>query len=558
MIKLALILLLSSFSTLLLAESSWNQSGSILFQIRKDQDKQAISNYKELVASTGSHQFELLHQMGLALLDQGFRQKNPEAQLMAIFGASIAMNDEVYYILEEGLKSPHPQIQLVALTVLAKIQNDQADRALLKALSADHPLIRLEALSLLCQKQHPQASSQAESLMIKTPKILLPLFPQLFVAIGDDHANKVLRRLLNDSSSEVRVAAILSIAEQGRDDFLPQIRQLSSHFNYSQQEVCAKALGLFNDEQSKQKLEKLALSQYPSVALAANEALVRLGNKEALEVIKKKALSGDIFAMIVLGSFEGGEETLSSLLNNPDIQIRLNATLALLKRSDSRSLKCIEDVLIYDKRDLGFSKISSPGGAFTAWKATSSTSQIFQDDPSIHAEHLHLRETVLGRVSKLPEKDFLAVADLIFSRRQQDLIPKTIALLVDLQSDRSIALLKKYQQELGAPLVRHYCNLALYKEDESGPYGDQLKEWVRGKKNSGLFQFRPVISWEKLGENYSRELTPEETSNLIIQCYETFALKQDKEGLEIILEAIQNGDSNNKYVLAGILVRAIQ
>lgn len=536
----------------------WKDSGHILFLVRKGQETQAFTAYKQLVESTSTHHFDLLHQIGLALLDQGSRQSDPEMQLMAIFGASVSLDDEVYYILEEGLKKQHPQIQLVALNALAKMQNDRADRALLRALSAEHPLIRLEALSMLCQKKHPQASTQAESLMVKVPKVLIPLFPQLFASIGDDHANKVLRRLLSDSSEDIRVAAILSVAEQKRDDFLPQIRQLITQFNFSQQEVCAKALGIFHDEKSKQKLERLRRSQYTCVSLAANEALVRFGDETALDVIKKRAGEGDLFAIRVLGSFEGTESTLLPLLDSADIQVRINATISLLEREDPRCIKGLNEILIHDKRDLGFSKTTSPGGAFTHWKANSSAGQIFQEEASLLADHLELRETLLTKTRQLSEKNFLEVANLIFSQRQQELVPKTIALLIELQTNDAILLLKKYQQHLGAPLVRHYCNLALYKLNEEGPYEAQLKEWVKNQKKAGLFQFRPLVSWEKLGDNYSRELTPEETSNLLIQAYEIFTFRQDKEGLEILLEAIQNGNPKNKYVLAGILVRATQ
>src|SRR5262245_57945501 len=89
------------------------EGNRILFVLSQGQTEQALELYQDLQKSEGKHDFPLLQQICHLLLDQGFKSKEPEDQLMAIFGAGVAMNDKSFYLLEQGLKSPFPQIQVV-------------------------------------------------------------------------------------------------------------------------------------------------------------------------------------------------------------------------------------------------------------------------------------------------------------------------------------------------------------------------------------------------------------------------------------------------------------
>jgi HEAT repeat protein len=265
-------------------------SGQILFLLQQGEHEKALKLYQNQFQANGPHDFELLHQIGLRILDFGFRQHDPECQLLALFGASVSAHEDAYYILEESLKSPYPAIQLVALEALARFQNDRADQAMMRALGSSLLEVRYEAAHHLCKKKHPLAVSQTESLMYKTPKAYMALYPPLFALVGDSHATRILRKLLNQPSQKVRLAVILSIAKSQRDDLLPQIRQQASQFHFALQEACAYTLGILKDEESIPKLKKLALSQYPTVALAAHLALYRLGQEDSIKAIEQAAL----------------------------------------------------------------------------------------------------------------------------------------------------------------------------------------------------------------------------------------------------------------------------
>lgn len=393
--------------------------------------------------------------------------------------------------------------------------------------------------------------------MGKVDNELVPLFPQLFALVDDAEAFRMLRKLLNHPQEAVRLETVISCARCGRDDLLPKIRALVTHSSDAQQEVCALALGILNDESSAERLYQISLNaSSPVVRLAALKSLYAMGRSIALERIKELACQGDLYAIGVLGDIEGTEATLARLLQSPDFTIRTNATLALLELQDIRCLPTLLEILIKDSRDLVFVKSTSRGKGFNYWKPVPSGRQQF-DESSIELEmSLSLRESMLAEAANLPEEQFLGLCSLIFNRQQTDLIPSVIDLLEKLQSPAAIELLKKYQQCPGAPLVRNYCNLALFRLGEEGPYEQNLSNWAKQQASEDFIQLRPLIPWELDDNKSSYQITPHETSRLLIETFEALTRKQDNNGINVLLEAIRHGNSKNKYALAGLLIRA--
>jgi hypothetical protein len=129
-------------------------------------------------------------------------------------------------------------------------------------------------------------------------------------------------------------------------------------------------------------------------------------------------------------------------------------------------------------------------------------------------------------------------------------------LLEQQHSPQAIALLKKHQQRAGAPLIRSYCTLSLYRLGEEGPYGEILCNWVEKQVDADLIQLRPLVPWDIDGELTSYQITPHETSRLLVEAFETFALRQDNRGINALLNAVRCGTTKNKYALAGLLMRA--
>jgi HEAT repeat protein len=540
----------------LLSETS-SSSGHILFLARKGQISEAIEAYENTFRLEKQHDFDVLQQLAILILEQGSRSRDPETQLISIFGAGITLHERALPILEEGLASPIGQVQVASLNFLASFQDSYADELINKALKSNFLLTRLEAAHLLAAKKHPKGVHQIESLMYKLDPKLKALFPRLLALHGSSHAMTLLRRLMNDPDLNTRLEAILSSALYHRDDLLPQIRRLSLHIDLTQQEACAVALGVLKDETSVQRLEELTLSPSISVSLAARKSLYQMGRQREKEEIEKIASNGNLFAIALLATIPGSEDTLAPLLSHDNLQISVNAAIALLQRQDPRCLPKLIEVIIKDSRDLALVKVPSPGRGLNFWKIVPSAQENLASIPFALELSTSNREEILAQTFLLPEKYFLALATLIFETKQRALIAPTIHLLEQYHSEATIALLQKYQQQMGAPLIRYYCNLALYRLHEIGPYRENLKKWVSQQQQVELIRFRPYVAWNVRQQEGFFQLTPEDTSHLLIESFQTLAQSQEEDAIEALLTSIKLGHEKNRYALAGLLFRAV-
>lgn len=531
----------------------------ILYLMHAGETEKALQAYRQYQQENQGNDFELIEQMGLVLLDQGFRTRDPDIQMMTIFGAGISMNEKALYIIEEALNERQPELQTIALNFLSRYQNDRADRAVHRAMRSDYLLIRLETAFQLAAKKDPKAVSQTEALMAKVPEAIWPIFPQIFAQSGTPEAKKVLRKLLTHKDEFIRVAVILSIAECNHDDFLPHIRRMTLQHGPSQQEACAFALGQLKDESSVDRLQQLARSPHLNVRLAALNSLYQLGRHEVMTEVIGIAKSGDPYAIALLANMPGSQEFLAQMMQHSNLQARVNAAVALLELRDARCLPVIANLLIRNTHDIALGNTSSQGKSLTALKAIPSAQQNFEDNPVAHELSLHLRESLLAKSVELSERDFLALAGAVLESQQNDLVPALVDVLENHPTQGVINFLKTYQQKIGAPLIRNYCNLALYRMKQPGPYADNLEAWVTQQRNVDLIRFRPLVPLDVRTMNDAPfELTPQETSRLLVEAFESFVANQDDKGIDVLISVIQSGNQKNKYALIGLLMRAIQ
>lgn len=544
------------FSASLIGDDAPHTPPHIFYLIHTNKIDQALEHYQDYLHRHGRHDTEFLQQLGLSVLEQGAKSRDAETLLMTLFGAGIAMNEKTLDILMRGVDAPNPQLQLVALQFLARCHHDEADSCLLTALKSNYLLVRLEGAKQIALKKHPQATHLIESLMGKVDAELLPLFPQLFAAIGTTDAITILKRLLAHTSQDVRIEAVLSSAKAGRDDLLPKIKILAMQSSSPQQEACAMAFGLLKDETSIALLQRFSQSHMPQVRLAALQALYSLGRSETLTEMVSLAFNGDLFAVAALGDIPGTQDALARLAQSPNAQVSLNAALGLLNQQDPRCQPFLNAILIRDSRDLAFTKVASQGKGLFYWKTMPSARQNYEDF-SIDLElSQSFRESVLMQVADLPEECFYSAIAAIFDRQQNDLVPTAIALLEESHTEKALSMLKSYQQRAGAPLIRNYCNLALYRLQEEGPYHENLRRWIETQTDAPLIQLRPYIPWEVDGSLANGQITPHEASRLLVETFESFAQQQDDGGINALLNAVRSGNSKNKYALAGLLMRA--
>lgn len=527
-----------------------------LMQAREIQ--QSLDLYEQYKNNLGKNDFEVLEQMALILLEEGARSDDQEKQLLSIFGSAVASVSSSLDVLEAGIKSTHPETQVAAIQFLGRMQDDRSDELLIKAMSSNFFFARMEAAFQLASRKHPSSVGQIEALMYRIPPEFRFFFPQFFALIGTSDAISILRQLMEDDLSSTRVEAILCAARSNRDDLLPIIRTSITHTNMAEQEACAFALGVFKDSKSIHKLKKLKNSPSENVRLAAYKALSDLGDLSAKEEILAMVKNRNLFAIGAASSIPEAKDLLAALCKDPVEGIRFNAAMSLLKLRDGRCLIPLLDIMIRDSRDLGFAPQLSLGKSHTSWKIVPSAKQQSKTGYDVSAVSIQLREQLLKEALELPERDFLRLAKMIFDSRQNELVPLLVSLLSNLQTPDALHLLKEKASLSGIPLIRGYCNLALFRLKKEGPYERALLDWVAQNKKSDLIRFRPLIPIDQRLSDSPFELTPEDNSRLLIDSYQALADRHNETGINLLLDSIREGNPKNRYVLAGLLLRALQ
>ncbi|HSX13238.1 MAG TPA: HEAT repeat domain-containing protein [Chlamydiales bacterium] len=529
-----------------------------LFLMQNNEIESALQSYQQYCSKSEKYDFETLQQLGIIMLQKGIQSDDPQTFLMSLFGAGVSGSAGAMEILEKGLHYPDPQVQLLSLHFITALEDDKINDYLNEAMSSDFLSTRMEAAFYMCKCKHPMAVGQIEGLMARLPTMLKPYFPSFFALLGTNEATKSLKRLLEDNDPQVRIESILNIAKTSRDDFLPQLRRKLSHSHIAEIEATIYAIGALKDTSSLSKLKKLAQSPTESIRLASAIALHQLGDRSEIHQIISLAKKNNLFAIFSLGKITDTEEILSELAHSPDFQVRINAGLALLQHHDARCLPALCEILITDSRDLAFHPMQSVGRTLTAFKAIPSA-EIRSKDPSIDLSYsTTLRESFLKESLLLPEEAFLALTRTIFLKQQNDLVPTTIALLENLRTPASIALLKEGTRKISSPLIRDYCHLSLYRLKEIGPYEERVTHWILQQKTAELIRLRPILPWKYRMEQSDYTLSTEETSRLLIDSFLAVANRRNEQSISLVLKAMQNGLAQNRYPIMGLLMRATE
>ena len=549
------LLIACSLLTLVPLHVSKNQ---VLFSMQSGQIKQAIDLYESYAHLKNKHDFDLLKELAFGLLEDGAKSNDQEKQLLSLYGAGIAGISSSLEIYAQGMMSAHPLVQMTAIQLLGDIEDDRSEEILSRAFSSPFLLIQMEAAFQLAKRKSHRATGYIEGLMQKLPPPFKIYFPQLFAMVGNREAIASLQRLMGDSLMGVRLASTLAAAKYGRDDFLKAIRASATHLNPAEQEVAATALGFLKDSHSIPVLKHLSSSGDPVVQLAACRSLLILGEEAKEKQIINLANSKNLYAISLLGSIDGSEDVLAKLIKDSNQHVRLNAMMNLLMRRDKRALPELKKVLINHRSGHGYRPNSSPGRSLTTWKVIPSAIQYAkknkEDIPTIS---LGLRERLLEAALELDEASFLELAKSLFRDDVRDLVPLLISLLENLKTEQAIALLKQQADKAGAPFIRVYATLGLYRLNIEGPYEERLFSWISRQWQEPLFNFRPLLPWMQREEVGQFQLTPEETSRLMIEAFEALADRHEKKGIEILLQAMRNGLEDNRYILAGLLIKAI-
>jgi HEAT repeat protein len=532
------------------------------FLLRTEGTARCIDLYQKHRTVHQEHDFELLEQMALLTLEKISHENNLEKQLLSIFGlkiAGVSSSVDLMSILERALKKDSLPLQLVSIQFLGQLQDDRSDELLTRAMNSVFFLARMEAAYQLIAKKARKALGQIEALMQKVPPVFRSYFPPLFAELGTSDAIKALRLLIDDPDVQVRIASMLSAAMYGRDDLLPAIRRHLSHAHSAEKEACIAALGMLNDGHSLSHIKACRTSSSPSLQLATLRTLYSLGDETAKEEIIALAKKKNLFAISLLADISGTEEILAELIKEENLQTRANAALSLLRHRDPRCTETILELLIKDTRDLGFYPQFSVGASLSTLKVLPSVQQHQKEEHfDFDTITLGVKETILRECLELPERNFISLSRSLFNASQSDLIPLLISSLENKRTPEAIHLLKEYAHKSFSPFIRIYCTLSLFRLREEGPYQQMLYDWLSQNKKQTFVRFRPMLPRTSQVKGGSFELTPEESSRLLVESYTALANHHDKKSIDVLLEALKEGHPKNQAIIAGLLLRAIQ
>lgn len=531
--------------------------GHILYLVHQGRFKEAVEKYQEISKKEGKPDFSVLENICLMLLDKGASSNNIERNMLAFYGAGLAMNQASIKILAKGVDSPDPQIQSLSLFFLSQISDRRSDELLLKGMSSDFLSTRMEAGYLLASKKHTLAGNYLESLLHKLPPFFRVFFPRFFALLGTNEAMITMREFLQDRNPNVRIEAISALSLTLRDDFMDSFLRKLPHATIGEQEAILDAFGKFKNSSCLALVEKYKTSTVPALRLAAYKSLYELGDRKAKEYVEKSAMAGDLFAVYALAELEGTEETLYYLLYSEQDQIKVNAAIALLTKRDPRCLESLIPLLTDEK--LSIYPTLSLGKAHMSFRLSRKTMGRNKDETNYLREFsLQIKEQLLRESIHLGEEAFIKMAKAIFKKNVSPLIPQVMQLLENLRTEKVITLLQEQTQCFGAPLIRDYANLVLFRLNEKGNYKGYLIDWLENKDQSEIIKLRPHLSVTDRMNVDLYALSAEETSRLMIEILTSFAQKQDEESISIVLEAMKNGHPNNRYPLAGLLLRAME
>ncbi len=553
---------LIGFSLLFGKENPMPDKRHILYLMSIKEVEQAIDEYLTLYRHEKKHDFEVLEQMCLTLLEMGSASPNPEDQLLTLFGISLSGSSNLFLsFLDTAIKSPFPEVQAAALQILSSVHEDKSNELISIGLKSNFLQIRFETLFYLIHRKTVNSLGQVESLLNLLPPAAKPLFVELYAIHGSFESIQILKQLINDKDPHVRITAILYSALYQRDDLLLNIRSSLTHSDPLIKEAASFALGYLKDLNSTQSLKKIAsTSNFPETKLAALISLYRMGHIEAGNAISTLAKEGNLFAIGLLGEISGSDNLLEELITHKDSNISLNAVVALLARKNPKVLPQLLTLLQTDVDVTGFTPFTSPGHSLIAWQKVS-TGAIKDKDQKNHlkAASLHFQEDLLAKSLELPGKNFLELAKTLMQSKQTKILPLLIRLLENEGSEETKALLIEKAYSPLHPLLRSYCKLALYRMHINDFYRTEFLKWLAHQKNTKMIEFRPMLEGDSSKQKHKQNFTlsPEEISGLFIESFDALASNHDPDGIEFLLESLRDGHTKNRYAFAGLLLKSI-
>ncbi len=281
------------------------------------------------------------------------------------------------------------------------------------------------------------------------------------------------------------------------------------------------------------------------------QAYALLNEEEALPLLTKEADVGDLFAITLLGTLSGRRAEIKNLLKIKRSSHRHQCSHGPFDSWRESGLRIIAPLILSNKASLAPHATSLKH--VIAWKLAPSGPY---DDPVIEERMRESRKEIVRRIFLLPEEDALAFSKELLLRGENGYIPAVMEQLYISGTPGVVALLEQFQQKIGAPYVRGAAALTLFKLGQKERRSEMIS-FLKSHHAVELIRLKPMID-DKLNPfaTTAFELSPEETSSLYIEMLEALLTEGKEDGIDLLVEAMEKGHPNNRYALAGLLIRA--
>ena len=320
----------------------------ILYLMSKGNEVGAINKYREFVKRTGDHNFKLLREMCLVMIENAVSWGDEQDSLRALIAMEIAQEDSFSHHLGKLIQSRYYPVQAKTLSLLKGINNEYSEMLIKSCLSSNFIMLRLEALSILVQKHHESALGQVEALMNMVHKHYHPIFVDFYALAGTKYAISVLKKMINDQDLNLNLATIMATRQYQIEEMIPNLRHSLTHTSPIIQEAAASALGSFSDQFSVSKLKALTTSGHDETRLAALLALFNMDHTQHKAEIISLAKNGNLFAIGALAKMKNTEKALREIYFSDDNNYRINSALALLEKKSPVCIPVIRDLISLD------------------------------------------------------------------------------------------------------------------------------------------------------------------------------------------------------------------
>ncbi len=533
----------------------------ISYLISTEQHEKALESYLSIYMEKGKHDFDILEQLGTTIIEKGAASKDPEDQLLSLFGMEIAGPVVGNHLLYSFVKSGNPMVQATALHLTSQMFDDETENILLTALSSPFFMIRMEALFYLAARRSPKTYEQIQSIQSLVPPFFHPFFADFYALDRSENSIVELRKMVMSPREEMRLNAILAILKYGMEDLKGALIPILSQKNPIELETVSYTMGAMRDLSSAEDLKRLLSSPQTEVRLASLYALVRLGYTDYIPEIEQYVKEKNLFAISILSDLRAGEEVLIPLLQEADVTLRLNAVLALLRQRNPIVMPYLLDLFDIHHGSTCIAPLYSPGRTMVYWQLLPLKSI---SDPTSKKNLVAFTERFLENLLidslELGEKPFVQLSSALFAKREDWIIPRLVRLLENLRTPLAIDLLKEKSELLGAPLIRAYATLALFRIGEDAVSRETLIKWLLTDQKTELIRFRPMME-EQLSVSYDKspyQLTPEEASGFLVEALEALSQKREEKNIAYLLTMMKDGHPKNRFALAGLLLRSIR